>query len=136
MNLSSVIKSKALEIGFSKIGIAKANFYKSDKLNLNNWIDKGYHGSMQWIERRKEERANIKEYYPNSKSVISIAMNYFTGNSSDYFPNNKISNYALNVLTETLYYVLEIAEEISLDILLTLESSNKNHSSKSRFGRI
>ena len=30
--------------------------------------------------------------------------------------NDKISNYALNVLTETLYYILEIAEEISLDI--------------------
>ena len=38
MNLSSTIKSKALEIGFSKIGIAKADFYKSDKnvLFINN----------------------------------------------------------------------------------------------------
>ena len=122
MNLSSSIKSKALEIGFSKIGIAKADFYKSDKLNLNSWIDKGYHASMQWIERRKEERANIKEYYPNSKSVISIAMNYFTGNSNDYFPNNKISNYAWgddyhivikNKLHELLKYIKNIDSSIN-----------------------
>tara|TARA_B100000131_G_scaffold318726_1_gene363170 strand:+ start:1480 stop:2400 length:921 start_codon:yes stop_codon:yes gene_type:complete len=122
MNLSSSIKSKALEIGFSKIGIAKADFYKSDKLNLNSWIDKGYHASMQWIERRKEERANIKEYYPNSKSVISIAMNYFTGNSNDYFSNNKISNYAWgddyhivikNKLHELLKYIKNIDDSIN-----------------------
>ena len=39
--------------------------------------------------------------------------------------NDKISNYALNVLTETLYYVLEIAEEISLDIFSIDESMKK-----------
>jgi len=94
MDLSTQIKRKALDIGFSKIGIAKAQFYEQDQLNINQWIEKGNHGTMHWIEKRKEERVNIQTYYPDAKSVISIAMNYFTGYSKDYFENYKISNYA------------------------------------------
>ena len=121
MDLSSAIKSKALEIGFSKVGIAKANFYKEDEFNINHWINNGYHGSMGWVERRKEERANINKYYPNAKSVISIAMNYFTGNSNDYFSKNKISNYAWGddyhiVIKNKLYELLEYIKNIDTSI--------------------
>ena len=94
MDFSNQIKKKALEIGFSKIGIAKADFYQSDKDYLEQWIQNGFHGSMKWIENRQEERANIFKYYPNAKSVISLAINYFTGNAKDYFNNYKISNYS------------------------------------------
>jgi len=94
MSLTTEIKNKAIEIGFSKIGISKALYYEEDRINLNNWIDNGYNASMQWIENRKEERSNILKYYPKAQSVISIAINYYTGNSSDYFDNYKISNYA------------------------------------------
>ena len=92
--LSKSIKNKALEIGFSKIGITKAQFYQTDQDNLEKWISNGFSGSMHWIERRKLERSNIHKYYPNAKSVISVALNYFTGYSKEYFSENKISNYA------------------------------------------
>ena len=94
MDFSNQIKQKAFDIGFSKVGIAKANFYESDQDNLDQWIKNGYHGSMKWIENRKDERTNIFKYYPNAKSVISLALNYFTGNAKDYFNNYKVSNYA------------------------------------------
>ena len=92
--LSRDIKNKALDIGFSKIGITKAKFYQKDQDNLEKWLSNGYHGSMHWIERRKIERENIHEYYPNAKSIISVALNYFTGNADQYFEKGKISNYA------------------------------------------
>ena len=92
--LSRDIKDKALEIGFSKIGITKAQFYNQDKDNIEEWLSNGFHGSMNWIERRKTERSNIHKYYPNAKSVISVALNYFTGCANEYFSKNKISNYA------------------------------------------
>ena len=41
MDISSKIKRKAFEIGFSKIGIAKAQFYKEDEFNINRWIENG-----------------------------------------------------------------------------------------------
>ena len=120
MNLSHNIKQKALELGFSKIGIAQAQFYKSDKINLNHWLDHGYHGSMDWIARRREEKADIFKYYPNAKSVISVALNYFTGNSKDYFSNHKISNYAWG---DDYHILLKSKLHILLDHIKNYDSS-------------
>ena len=72
MNLTSTIKKKANEIGFSKIGISEALYYKKDQQNLYNWISNKHHASMHWIERRKEERSNIKKYYLKSIYILKI----------------------------------------------------------------
>ena len=55
-NLTSKIKEKAFELGFNKVGITKAEFTEKEKQNLDKWLSKNYHASMDWIERRKEER--------------------------------------------------------------------------------
>ncbi len=120
MNLSHNIKQKALELGFSKIGIAKAQFHQEDKINLNHWLDHGYHGSMDWIARRRKEKADIFKYYPNAKSVISVALNYFTGNSKDYFSNHKISNYAWG---DDYHILLKSKLHILLDHIKNYDSS-------------
>ena len=121
MNLTSTIKKKANEIGFSKIGISEALYYKKDQQNLYNWISNNHHASMHWIERRKEERSNIKKYYPKAKSVISIALNYYTGTSDQYFDNYKISNYAWgedyhNIIKSKLYELLKYIKNIDQKI--------------------
>ena len=81
--LSQRIKMKADELGFQKVGITKVEFSSENKLNLDKWISKGFHASMQWIENRKEERANIFNYFPDAVSLISVGMNYFSGNTQD-----------------------------------------------------
>ena len=86
---------KADELGFQKVGITKVEFSSENKLNLDKWISKGFHASMQWIENRKEERANIFNYFPDAVSLISVGMNYFSGNTQDDLKSKfKFSNYA------------------------------------------
>ena len=93
--LSQGIKMKADELGFQKVGITKVEFSSENKLNLDKWISKGFHASMQWIENRKEERANIFNYFPDAVSLISVGMNYFSGNTQDDLKSKfKFSNYA------------------------------------------
>ena len=93
--LSQRIKMKAGELGFQKVGITKVEFSSENKLNLDQWISKGFHASMQWIENRKEERANIFNYFPDAVSLISVGMNYFSGNTQDDLKSKfKFSNYA------------------------------------------
>ena len=93
--LSQGIKMKADELGFQKVGITKVEFSSENKLNLDQWISKGLHASMQWIENRKEERANIFNYFPDAVSLISVGMNYFSGNTQDDLKSKfKFSNYA------------------------------------------
>jgi len=96
--LTKIIKSKALEFGFQKVGIAPAGPTAEAELRLNEWLSGGYHGTMHWIEKRKEERGNILSYFPEARSVISVGMNYYTGNSENIVSNGSkefhFSNYS------------------------------------------
>ena len=92
---TNLVKAKCQEIGFSKSGIAKAKYYQNDKEHLNDWLEKKYNGSMKWMEKDVEKRTNILNYYSDSKSVISVALNYFTGTTSSSFSPPFFSNYAL-----------------------------------------
>ena len=88
------VLGKALELGFQKVGIAKAEAFSNHKENLEKWIASGRHASMDWIVNRKEERGNIHNYFPEAKSVISVGMNYYTGlNQSNLNSKLKFSNY-------------------------------------------
>ena len=40
---------------------------------------------MGWIEDRKKERGDIHKYYKDAKSVISVAVNYYTGDYKERF---------------------------------------------------
>ena len=94
-SLTQYIKDKATEIGFEKIGITKATATKDEKERLEKWIKNNHHGSMSWIEKRKDERGNIFNYFKEVKSVISIGVNYYSGYDQDQIKSNsKFSNYA------------------------------------------
>ena len=94
-SLTQYIKDKATEIGFEKIGITKATATNDEKVRLEKWIKNNHHGSMSWIEKRKDERGNIFNYFKEVKSVISIGMNYYSGYDQDQIKSNsKFSNYA------------------------------------------
>ena len=94
-SLTRYIKDKATEIGFEKIGITKATATKDEKVRLEKWIKDNHHGSMSWIEKRKDERGNIFNYFKEVKSVISIGVNYYSGYNQDQIKSNsKFSNYA------------------------------------------
>jgi len=92
--LTDQIKHLSKENSFSHIGIAQAKTYKEDFTYLNNWINNGYHASMDWVKNRLTERSNILEYYPNAESVIIVTQNYYTGNTSSNKDIGKFSNYA------------------------------------------
>ena len=94
-NISELIKEKALELGFHKVGIAKAVSTRNEKINLNKWLESKGHASMEWIQKRKDERGDIHTYYPEAKSVISVGLNYYVGENQDNIKSDyKFSNYA------------------------------------------
>ena len=111
-SLSESIKSKAKELGFQKVGIAKAEPTPDAKSNLDQWLNVGNHATMEWIAKRKDERGDIHTYFPEAKSVISVGMNYFVGkDQSDIATDFKFSNYAWgddyhDLLKKKLFYLL------------------------------
>ena len=120
MSISSIlIKEKAKELGFQKIGIAKAKECSDDKKNLDSWLNEDRNGTMLWMEKRKEERGNLFNYFPEAKSVISVGLNYYVGkNQKNLNSDYKFSNYAWgddyhDVLKKRLFKLLEWIEEKS-----------------------
>ena len=109
--LSEQIKTWALEVGFDKVGIARAERLEKEGAHLFQWLDAGYHGEMAWMERWRDQRVDPGELLPNAKSVVAVALNYFTPHRHDDRPG-KISRYAWgddyhDVVKEKLYQLLE-----------------------------
>ncbi|ACK66884.1 iron-sulfur cluster binding protein [Rippkaea orientalis PCC 8801] len=75
---TGIIKQKALELGFHKVGIADVddNFDDRATNHLNTWLALGYHSDMAWMANPK--RFNIRDCWPEVKSVICVALNYYT----------------------------------------------------------
>ena len=113
MITSDIIKEKAIELGFHKVGIAKAAQTKDEKERLYQWLDQKKHAEMEWLEKRKSERGNILNYFSEAKTVISLGMNYYVGkNQSDLKSDFKFSNYAWGddyhlVIKSKLFSLLE-----------------------------
>jgi len=106
------IKKKAIELGFQKVGIAKAEPTPKEKADLETWLNNGNHATMEWMKKRKDERGNIHTYFSEAKSVISVGLNYQIGKGQgDITSNFKFSNYAWgddyhNILKKRLFQLL------------------------------
>jgi len=94
-DFSDLLKSEAKTLGFEKVGIARAEETPREKSDLNKWIEKDGHASMEWLKNRKDERGDIHTYFPEAKSVISVGLNYYVGKNQDnIYSDYKFSNYA------------------------------------------
>jgi epoxyqueuosine reductase len=89
------LKMKAFELGFSSIGIARAELLNEEENHLREWFARGYHASMKWLERDVAKRIDVTKVLPNAKSVICVALNYYTPSQhSNNSALGKISRYA------------------------------------------
>ncbi|HEY2866595.1 MAG TPA: tRNA epoxyqueuosine(34) reductase QueG [Pyrinomonadaceae bacterium] len=94
-SLTDKIKTHALALGFHKFGIARAEPLKEEGARLFQWLDAGYQGEMAWMQRWAEKRVDPSEILPNAKSVVVVALNYFTPHEHRSQPGSgKISRYA------------------------------------------
>lgn len=94
-SLTKAIKEKALALGFSKVGIASVEDLSEEAAHLSEWLGRKYHGTMDWMERGFEKRSDPRAIVPNARSVIAVAMNYYTDTAHSKDPDiGKISRYA------------------------------------------
>ena len=88
------IKELSKRLGFECVGIAAAKRLKHSEYLLQ-WLKTGHHGSMHWMENYLEKRQDVKKLFPGAKSVVVVAMNYYTShNHSSEKAHGKISRYA------------------------------------------
>lgn len=74
---SAEIKARAAELGFDGCGIAPVAPHK-ELAFLRGWLDRGYAGEMQYLERTAERRADVRAVMPAARSVVCLATVYNT----------------------------------------------------------
>lgn len=82
-------------IGIDKIGVVPAAALGGEAGHLLEWLDRGNHGEMAWMERDPAKRSDPTLLFPGARSVVVIAVNYYTDHKhSDDTQKGKISRYA------------------------------------------
>ncbi|RYE22728.1 MAG: tRNA epoxyqueuosine(34) reductase QueG [Sphingobacteriales bacterium] len=74
---TNLIKQEAARLGFMNCGIAKAVQLDDDARRLEQWLNKGYNGGMQYMERYFDLRIDPAKLVPGARSVITLLLNYF-----------------------------------------------------------
>jgi epoxyqueuosine reductase len=93
--LSTLIKQRALAEGFEMVGIVPAETLHEAGRQLEEWLARGYHGAMQWMARDPEIRTDPRKLFPQARSVIVVAKNYYTSSKHTEHPSTgKVSRYA------------------------------------------
>jgi len=72
---SASAKAEALRLGFTTVGVCDAveaphaEFY-------NRWIDKGYHGTMEYLASHRGPKKSPQSLLPGARSLILVTLNY------------------------------------------------------------
>ena len=75
--LTERIQSRAQELGFELVGITPATESQTIQ-RYREWIENGYAGEMGYLERHLPLKEDTRTLLEEAKSVISLAMNYYT----------------------------------------------------------
>lgn len=92
---NQLVIDKAKQLGFDLVGFAKADSLIKETEKLQQWLDKGYHATMNYMEKNLSKRKDVRQILPTAKSIISLAINYYTpDHHTDQIKKGKVSRYA------------------------------------------
>ena len=73
--LAERIRQIATELGFQQVGISAADIGTHEQ-HLQQWLEAGYHGEMEWMASHGSKRTRPAELVPGTQRVISVRMDY------------------------------------------------------------
>ena len=69
IELKNNIKKWSKELGFDDMGISGIDI-KDDEKHLQNWLDKKFHGSMNYMMKHGKKRSRAELLVPGTIKVI------------------------------------------------------------------
>jgi len=88
------------ELGFQQIGVSDIDLAEAET-RLDQWLDEGCHGSMQYMQKHGTKRSRPEELVPGTMRVISARMDYLPRENEnpqallDHDSRAYVSRYAL-----------------------------------------
>ncbi len=74
--LAARLKAEAGRLGFAACGIASAGEDPLRGARLEQWLGEGFHGTMDWMATRADQRRAPQALWPEARSVIALGMSY------------------------------------------------------------
>jgi epoxyqueuosine reductase len=93
MNLSESVKARAVELGFIACGITHPG-PSAHGDRLDQWLAKGYAGTMRYLHRQARRRKNPRLIVPQARSVVVVLDNYYTPDEDSDRAAPRIAKYA------------------------------------------
>ena len=79
--LKTRLQQWSRELGFQRLGVAGVELAQ-DEAQLRDWLAQGQHGDMEWMARHGDKRSRPAELRPGTLRVISVRMDYGTGDDA------------------------------------------------------
>jgi epoxyqueuosine reductase len=71
----TVLRAQAQALGFADIGITGVDLSTAEQ-GLLDWLEQGYHGDMDYMQRHGLKRARPAELVPGTLSIVTARMDY------------------------------------------------------------
>jgi len=91
---TNAFRAEAQRLGFSFVGIAKAERLDKEARRLEEWLNLGHHGQMQYMENHFEKRVDPRKLVPGAKTVVTLLYNYFPEEEQHDPEAPKLARYA------------------------------------------
>jgi epoxyqueuosine reductase len=90
-NQKEFISALAEKHGFLACGFARAEKLNETESQLIDWLEKGFHGKMAYMENHFQKRLNPSLLVEGAKTVICFAYNYFPAQTSTQIESSTIN---------------------------------------------
>jgi epoxyqueuosine reductase len=91
--LTREIKQAALALGFDGVGVTLVRPLPSER--FLSWLQRGFHGGMQYLERDPARRLDPELVLPGARSILSLIVHYEAGPAREERPDvGVIARYA------------------------------------------
>lgn len=74
--LLTALEQKSKALGFAGLRVAAADSIPEAGAHLHTFLERGYHGTMGWMQETEDRRASPHGLWPEVRSVLMLAMNY------------------------------------------------------------
>jgi len=91
---TQLLRTEAKRLGFSFVGIAKAEQMDEEAKRLEEWLNRDYHGQMNYLANHFDKRVDPTKLVPGAKTVVTLMYNYHNPDSQADPDAPKISQYA------------------------------------------
>jgi len=93
--LTAKVKEQAGRLGFHAVGVIRVEPLKDEERRYLKWIEDSMSADMAYLQRQPTLRARPNELVPTARSLISLAVNYYSGEFDQVKPGEgRVARYA------------------------------------------